>query len=333
MIRDFDVVTGAFGFTGRYITRRLLDAGRRVRTLTGHPRRERPFGDQVSARPYAFDDPDALARSLDGADTLYNTYWIRFARGELTFDRAVANTAALATAAGRAGVRRIVHISVANPSAWSPLPYYRGKAQAEQAVMASGVPYAILRPTLLFGDGAILLNNIAWMLRRLPVFFAPEGDYRVQPVSVEDLADLAVEAAQGSGNTVFDAAGPETLLFPGLLRLLARAVDSLVLVLAARPPLCLFLSQAIGLALRDVVLTRDEMAGLTAGLLRSHEPPRGTTRLSDWLQEHGEHLGERYVSDLDRHYRQGIHLEDVLKINPKDVLDSFIIRRRMRAYR
>src|SRR5438270_13412726 len=73
-----DAVTGAFSYTGRSITRRLLEAGREVRTLTGHPSRPDPFGGKVSVVPYAFDDPAALAASLRGAEVLYNTYWVRF---------------------------------------------------------------------------------------------------------------------------------------------------------------------------------------------------------------------------------------------------------------
>src|SRR5258708_1665409 len=147
---DFDVVTGATGYTGRYITRALLSRGRRVRTLTGHPARKDPFGDQIEAVPFNFDSPDELKRSLEGAATLFNTYWIRFPRGGQTFDTAVANTRIVLDAATGAGVRKFIHISVTGATESSPLPYFRGKAIVEAAVRESALNYAIIRPALIF---------------------------------------------------------------------------------------------------------------------------------------------------------------------------------------
>lgn len=124
----FNVVTGAFGYTGKYITRRLLGRGRRVKTLTGQSGCPNPFGHRVRVAPFDFDQPEALAASLAGADTLYNTYWVRFCRGRMTFDQATENTKTLVRTTEQAGVRRIVHISITHPSPNSPLPYFRGKA-------------------------------------------------------------------------------------------------------------------------------------------------------------------------------------------------------------
>jgi NADH dehydrogenase len=207
---DFDVVTGASGYTGRYITRVLLSRGRRVRTLTGHPTRANPFGDQVEAVPFNFDRPDDLKRSLEGARALFNTYWIRFPHGGQTFDTAVANTRIMLDAATAAGVRKFVHISVTNATASSPLPYFRGKAMVEAAVKESALSYAIIRPALIFGVEDILLNNIAWLLRRFPFFAIPgRGDCRVQPIFAADLAEIAVNAARDDQSATLDAVGPE----------------------------------------------------------------------------------------------------------------------------
>jgi NADH dehydrogenase len=309
-----NVVTGAFGYTGKYITRRLLALGQSVRTLTGHPDpspsappgrgRGNPFGSQVEVRPFNFDNPSALTESLRGATTLYNTYWIRFARGDITFDRAVANSRTLIQAAATAGVRKIVQISITNPSKDSPLPYFRGKAAVEQCLMASGLPYAIIRPTVVFGMEDILLNNIAWLLRRFPIFpVAGEGDYRVQPVFVEDLAELAVDAAQGAGNAVLDAAGPEVYTFDEQVRLIAQAVGSRARVVHLPPGLVLPLSRLMGLLMRDVVLTSDELAGLMADLLVSTGPPTGHTSFRGWLEQNRGQIGAAYTSELRRHYR------------------------------
>jgi len=119
-----------------------------VKTLTGHPERPDPFGNQVIAVPFNFDDPAALIDELSGATTLYNTYWVRFSRGEVSFDRAVENSKTLVRAAKEAGVGRIVHVSITNPSLDSSLPCFNGKAQVEEAIIASGVSYAIVRPTV-----------------------------------------------------------------------------------------------------------------------------------------------------------------------------------------
>ncbi len=301
---DLNVVTGAFGYTGKYIARKLLSTGHEVRTLTGHPGRANPFGDQVKAYPLDFDDPDALAQNLTGATTLYNTYWIRFPRGVVTFEAAVANTKTLVNAAIQAGVQRIVHISITNPSLDSPLAYFKGKALVEDAIIGSGLAYNIIRPTLIFGAEDVLINNIAWFLRRFPFFPVPgKGDYPVQPVHVEDVAEMAAGAAEGGENTIQDCVGPETYTYEELIRLIAGKVRSRAKIVHLPPGLALFLSRMAGYVVRDVVLTRAEIDGLMAGLLVSGDPPNGRLSLSRWLDENGDTLGRRYASEMDRHYR------------------------------
>ena len=301
---DLAVVTGAFSYTGRYVTRRLLDQGVRVRTLTRSPDAEDPFGGRVEVAPLDFSHRDGLRQSMQGAGVFYNTYWIRYAHGRITFDLAVENTRTLFEAAERAGVGRIVHFSVTNPSSESGLPYFRGKAQVEAMLVGLGVPYAIIRPTLVFGVGDLLLNNMAWALRRFPVFpVYGSGDYPVQPVYVEDLAAQAVEAGSQSESSVADAAGPDTFSFEALLRLLASSMDVRRWFLHTPPRVGLALTGLVGLLMRDMALTHDEVVGLMDGLLTSDEPPTGTTRLTDWLAENGDGLGRRYVSELRRNYR------------------------------
>ena len=297
-------VTGAFGFTGKYITQRLLSMGMPVRTLTGHPNRPHSFGNEIDVVPLNFDNRAQLVSSLRGAEVLYNTYWIRFSRGRVTFDQAVTNTTTLIQAAEEAGLRRIVHISITNASVDSPLPYFRGKALAEEAVMKSRLSHAILRPALLFGKEDILLNNIAWFLRRFPVFpvFGP-GNYRVRPVFVEDLAKLAVSAAQQRGDQAVDAVGPETMTFEELVRLIAASVGSRARVLHLNPGLALLFSRLTGHLVRDVVLTRDEIKGLMEELLVTQGPATGQTRVSEWLVHNAGTLGASYSSELSRHYR------------------------------
>lgn len=302
---EFDVVTGAFSYTGRYVTRLLLRQGRAVRTLTSHPS-ARMFGGAVGAAPYNFDRPDDLARSLEGANTLYNTYWVRFARGELTHDVAVRNITTMLRAAESAGVRRAVHVSITNAVADSSLPYFRGKALAEEAVRASEMSHAILRPTVIFGREDLLLNNIAWTLRRFPFFpVFGRGDYRVQPIYVGDHAALMVEAGQREDNYAIDSVGPEVFTYEEMVRLIAGSIGASVRVAHVGKRLGMLMTGLVGLVVRDVTLTRDEVEGLMADLLVSRGEPTGETRLSDWLAESGADLGKGYVSELDRHYRAG----------------------------
>ena len=299
---ELNVVTGAFSHTGRYVTRRLLSRGEMVKTLTGHPDRENPFGEQVSAYPFNFDNPSRLVKSLQGATTLFNTYWIRFPHRWGTFDEAVENSKTLIKAAEEAGVRRIVHISITNPSEESPFPYFKGKALVEKAIIDSKLAYAIVRPALIFGMEGTLINNIAWLLRKFPLFtIFGSGDYQVQPIFVEDLAEIAVGAGHKDDNIVIDAVGPEIFTFEELVRLIADKVHSRAGITHVRPGLVLFLAQLIGFVVRDVVLTRDEIEGLMSNLLVSQEPATGQTRLSQWLGENAEAVGVKYASELRRH--------------------------------
>jgi len=289
----------AFGYTGRYITALLLQRGIKVRTLTGHPNRANPFGDAVEAAPFSFDNPDALARSLDGAEVVFNTYWIRFPRDKLTFDRAARNVKTLIDAAKRTGVGRFIHISITNASADSPLSYFSGKGVVEQYLMNSGLSYAILRPAIIFGSQDILLHNITWMLRRFPLFTIPgNGNYRLQPVFVGDLAELAADTANEQHNIAIDAVGPEILTFNELVALLARTVASKTRIVHVSPSVELILASIFSRLTGDVTLTRDEIRGLMQDLLVSKNAPTATTRLSEWLACNADTIGNRYRSEV-----------------------------------
>jgi uncharacterized protein YbjT (DUF2867 family) len=296
-LAELNVVTGAFSYTGRAIAELLLERGERVRTLSRTPA---PAGSPIESAPFAFDDPPALTESLRGASTVYNTYWIRFPRGDSTFEGAIENTRTLLRCAEDAGVRRFVHISVSNPSLASPLPYFRGKALLEDIVRSSPLEYVIVRPTLVFGANDLLVNNIAWILRRFPLFaVAGDGSYRVQPVSVEDVARLAVDAEAGAER---DAAGPEIYRFDELVRVVRSAVHGRARIVHAPPALMLALGRVVGPFVRDVILTREELAGLMGNLLVSHGPPTGSDSFREWVECDANSLGRRYVSELARNF-------------------------------
>jgi uncharacterized protein YbjT (DUF2867 family) len=303
-LAELDVVTGAFSYTGRAIAERLLEAGGRVRTLSRRAAREDPLARWVETARLQFANEEALTAALREARRLYVTYWIRFEHGAETFERAVENTRALFRAALAAGVERVVYVSVTNPAEASRLPYFRGKARVERDLAACGLAYAVVRPTLVFGAGDLLVNNIAWILRRSPLFpIAGDGRYRVQPVSVEDVAEICVSAAERGENETVDAAGPETYEYGDLVRAIAEAVGSGARLVHVSPRVALGLARALGRARRDVVLTAEELKGLMASLLVSADPPRGRASFREWLAAAGPSLGRSYVSELDRNFR------------------------------
>lgn len=334
------VVTGALGYSGRAIAERLIARGVRVRTLTNSPDRPNPFGDRLEIRPLRFDRAEELVDSLRGAGVLYNTYWVRFNRRRgavrFTHEEAVANTKALFEAARAAGVRRVVHVSILNPRGLavnddpcgtppptrvrrgtsphgegeglaSGLSYYAGKAALEDALRRSGLSHAILRPGVLFGRNDILVNNIAWVLRHLPVFgLFGGGGYGIRPMHVDDFADLAVARAFEDSDSVTDAVGPERFEFGEMV----RAIAGLIGVRRAIVPVpawagCLA-SAALGPIVGDVVLTRDEIAALVAGLLDSEAESTGSIRLTDWVHEHADILGRVYASEMRRRCDRGL---------------------------
>ncbi|MCB9450788.1 MAG: NAD(P)H-binding protein [Anaerolineaceae bacterium] len=298
---DRYAVTGAFGYSGQYIAHRLLDAGQEVITLTNSLHKPNPFGDAVKTYPLAWENPAALAESLHGVDVLINTYWVRFNHRSFTHTMAVDNTLKLFRAAGEAGVRRVVHVSITNPSADSPLEYFSGKARLEKALMDSDLSYAILRPTVLFGKEDILINNIAWALRHLPVFGVfGDGSYRLQPIYVDDLAALAVEQGAKTENAVINAIGPETFTYKGLAQTIGSIIGQRKPVLPMPPRLAYLAGGLIGRLNGDVMITWEEVLGLSADLLYVESPPTGTTKLTDWAQEHADTLGSRYASELAR---------------------------------
>lgn len=294
-------VTGAFGYTGARIARRLMEAGHPVRTLTNSPQRDHPFGDAIEVFPLAFGDHEQLVESLRGCEVLYNTYWVRFNHRLFTHAEAVTNTRSLFAAAKEAGVERVVHVSITNPSESSPFEYFRGKAQLERALIESGLSHAILRPAVLFGGADILVNNIAWVLRRLPVFGVfGDGQYRLQPVHVDDFADLAVRYAGRRDDVVIDGIGPETFTYRQLVETIGRIIGVKRRVLSVAPGVGLGIAGVLGRLSGDVMLTRAEIGALMAGLLCTDSPPAGLTRLTDWALAHRDDLGRRYASELAR---------------------------------
>jgi uncharacterized protein YbjT (DUF2867 family) len=305
MSQEIHAVTGAFGYSGKYIAQRLLDEGIEVLTLTNSLNRPNLFGEKVKAFSLNFDNPDELTQSLRGASVLYNTYWVRFnyADDKINFQHSLAvdNTLKLFNCAKKAGVRRIVHVSITNPSENSPLEYFNGKAKLEKALKESGLSYAILRPTVLFGEEDILINNIAWVLRKFPVFGVfGDGNYRLQPIYVDDLAQLAVEQGKKNENIIIDAIGPETFTYRELVNKIGEIIGKKRPIISLPDSVGYFMSWLVGKMVGDVIITKEEIAGLKADLLYTQSPPAGHTKLTDWAKQNASTLGFHYSSELAR---------------------------------
>ena len=301
MKKSLHAITGAFGYSGKYIAKRLLDQGHEVITLTNSVNRANPFNGKIKAFPFNFDDPKKLASSLRGVAVLYNTYWVRFNHKMFQHADAVKNTLILFEAAKAAHVERVVHVSITNPSVDSDLEYFSGKATLEQALIDSGMSHAILRPTVLFGKEDILINNIAWALRRLPLFGVfGNGEYHLQPIHVDDLASIAVEQGAKRENVIVDAIGPETFTYKELVKTIGESIGKKRPVISVPPSLGLAVGSILGKCVGDVMITREEIKGLMADLLSVDSAPVGMTKLTDWIREHADTLGKRYTSELAR---------------------------------
>jgi NADH dehydrogenase len=207
----------------------------------------------------------------------------------------------LFNAAKQAGIQRFVHVSITNPSVDSPLEYFSGKAKLERALVESGLSYAILRPTVVFGSEDILINNIAWTLRHLPVFGVfGSGEYKLQPIFVDDLAALAIAQGANRENRVVDAIGPETFTYRELVRTVGEIVGARRPIISVPPWLGYLVGSAISRMQGDVFITREEIDGLMQGLLYTQSPPAGATALTDWARANAETLGAKYASELAR---------------------------------
>jgi uncharacterized protein YbjT (DUF2867 family) len=303
-------VTGAFGYSGKYIAKRLLDSGCEVITLTNSGNRPNPFGDRLQAFPFNFSNPEKLVESLKGVAVLYITYWVRFNHKMFSHADAVRNTTTLFESAAKAGVERIIYVSITNPSEDSQLEYFKGKGKLEKILKNLGVSYAILRPAVLFGKEDILINNIAWALRRLPVFGVfGHGRYRLQPIYVDDLAEIAVQEGANRENKIINCIGPETFTYRGLAETLGTIIGKKRPIVPAPPLFGYIVGKIIGMIVRDSFITREEIDGLMADLLYVDSPPTGKTKLTEWAREHAATLGRRYSSELARRKDRAVDYE------------------------
>jgi NADH dehydrogenase len=302
------VVTGAFGYSGRWIARELLSRGKRVRTLTNAVGRDDPFQGMVEVMPIDFSNHDLLVSSLRGADVLYNTYWVRYKNRKdgYAHEIAVENTRKLFLAAEEAGVNRIVHFSVAHPHKAPDWSYFRGKVEVEKLLTESSLSYAILRPTVFFGgDRDVLINNMAWLIRTFPVFgIFGIGNYPIQPIHIEDVAKVAVDQGESVEDVVLDVAGPEVFTYREYVTLIVKSLGVSRLIIPVPPIVGWAVGKVVGAILRDRVITRAEIKGLMRGLMATDAKPLGKIKFSEWVATNGAELGAKYHNDMkERKYK------------------------------
>ena len=294
-------VTGAFGYSGKYITKRLLSLGYHVRTLTNSKNKPNPFGEQIDVYPLNFHNESALRHSLSSVDVLINTYWVRFNHKKFNHHDAVQNTKVLFNTAKAAGVKRIIHVSITNPSIASNLEYFHGKAELEDYLKKMEMGYAIIRPAVIFGKEDILINNIAWIIRKLPVFGVfGKGDYKLQPIYVDDMAELIVNQITQSQDVTINAIGPETFTYKELVSEIMRIIDVKKKIIHVDPFIGYLVGRLLSFFKNDVTITRAEIKGLMSDLLFVNDSPIGKTKLSEWAMENKNGLGKEYANELSR---------------------------------
>ncbi len=309
-MENFDIVTGAFSFTGKYIAKKLIERGRNIKTFTNRVEKKTLLDNSIIAVPYYFNELDKLQEEMKGCEYFYNTYWIRFPYKGITFDKAIEDTKKLIGAAKEVKVKKFLHISITNASENSDLLYFRGKGIIERLIIESGLSYGIVRPAVVFGIGDILINNITWLLKHFPLFIIMgDGKYKLQPIYVEDLAQIIIEASEEKENLIIDAVGPEIFTYKELILLIAETVQSYALILHLPSLMVYWIGKFLGLLMKDVMLTGDEIKALMRNYLISDSLPKGKTKLSMWLKDNTNIIGEKYASELKRHYKKSrMHL-------------------------
>lgn len=284
-----DLVTGAFGNTGSAIARSLVEQGRHVRTLTTAASDDSDAPIEVIAPDW--DDPTQLVRSFDGVSTFYNTFWMRTGNPGshgTDYGMAIARSVALLEAARRAGVERIVHLSVAHADAPDAqrYPYFAAKARVEAVLRSTGIAHAIVRPAVMFGGGPGIVEQLARVLRWVPVFgVAGDGRYQVRPVHVGDVARLCVDgAAHASVDAVpVDAVGPDRPTFDELVRWVAASVGRRARLVHLPATAVIAAGRTLGTIAREDLLTADELRSTMDGLADTDGPATGTVSLRAWL--------------------------------------------------
>lgn len=220
------LVTGAAGFVGRHLVTALAEAGYRVRAMVHRPRPgAAPPGVEVVQGDVT--DPDSLRRAMEDVQgVVHLVAVIREHPPRVTFQRInVQGTRNVVAAARQAGARRLVHLSAIGAQHTPALAYLHSKWLGEEAVRQGGVPFTILRASIIFGQGDEFFTTLAGLVRAFPLVpVAGRGRNRFQPIAVTDVARCLVHCLRDehrAGQT-YEVGGPEQLTYDGIIDLLAR---------------------------------------------------------------------------------------------------------------
>ncbi len=294
-------VTGAFGYSGKFVAQKLFDKGQNVKTFTNSVNKPNPFGKKIEICPLDFKNPKNLTENLKDCDTLINTYWVRFNHKKFNHHEAVENTKILFDAAKNAGIKKIVHVSITNPDKNSKLEYFKGKGELEEYLKNLGISYSIVRPAVMFGEEDILINNIAWAIRNLPIMGTFGcGTYKIQPIHVIDFAQILVDEAENNENNIVNGIGAETYTYRNLIKTIRDIIGIKKPIICAPPFLGYLVGKKVSKRQNDVTITMPEIRGLMQNLLYVETEPTGKIKLSEWAKSHKDTLGVKYASELKR---------------------------------
>ncbi len=244
------LVAGGSGFIGRAIVRRLVASGAEVAVVTAHPERSAARIAALGATAVIGDvrDPASLGRAVAGMEAVvqaltFPTFPVEKKSRGFTFEEFDhLGTERLVRAAAAAGVGRFAYASGAGAAPDAPKTWYRAKWAGEEAIRATGIAAAIVRPSWVYGPGDRALNRFVTFYRRLP--FVPvvgDGRQRLQPVFVDDVADVFERALRpGAPTGTVEIGGPEVMSMDGVLTAMMDVIGArkpLVHVPAALPKL------------------------------------------------------------------------------------------------
>ena len=234
------LVTGASGFIGRRVVRRLLHDGHSVRALVRDPERRAMLPDTAETAQGDVLDPGSLVRACEGVDAVAHLAAVIRESGRLTFQRVnYEGTRNVLEAAEAAGVGRFVFASTIGATSDAALPYLSSRWMAEQDVARSTVESVILRFSAGFGEGDELLNVLAAQVRLSPLVpIAGDGKARFQPIHAGDAARCLAEACQRDelGGEPLELGGPDYYTYDEMIDLIAETLGAKVAKLHLPPP-------------------------------------------------------------------------------------------------
>jgi uncharacterized protein YbjT (DUF2867 family) len=269
-------IYGGSGFVGRYIARRMAQAGWRVRVAVRRPNEAlfvKPYGAVGQVEPILCNirDDASVEAALMGADAVVNCVGILNAVGKNKFDAVQAQGATrIARMAAKNGVANMVHISAIGADAASESEYSQSKAHGEAGVLEHMPNAVILRPSVIFGTEDEFFNRFAGMAKNTPILPIVGADTKFQPVYVDDVAQAAAHAAQGKVTAgIYELGGPDVVSMRGAMAQMLsvirrnRLVVNLPFFAANLMALGFDMLQAITLGLfENKVLTRDQVKNL-----------------------------------------------------------------------